>query len=205
MQPPAPGPGRSDPTGCRTSDDAEGLMIDLDPQLVAWAAVGAVAVSVLLAILLAIVALRLRGLRRDVHRAVDPARGEDVLSVLAAHRDRLHGLQTDVDHLQAETADLRSALTTTVSQVGIVRYDAFDDMGGALSFSAALMDEHGDGLVISAINGRSETRCYAKPISNGQSAYNLSREETAAIDAARTGIKQAPGVAPAGRRRRRGA
>jgi hypothetical protein len=71
--------------------------------------------------------------------------------------------------------------------VAVVRYDAFGDMGGMLSFSAALFDDNGDGLVISSINGRSETRTYAKALVGGQSDHTLSPEEKQAITAARQG------------------
>ena len=69
--------------------------------------------------------------------------------------------------------------------VGVVRYDAFGDMGGRLSFSAALYDDGGNGLVISSINGRSETRTYAKPLVDLRSDHTLSPEEEQAIQAAR--------------------
>jgi hypothetical protein len=58
-------------------------------------------------------------------------------------------------------------------------------MGGRLSFSAALYDDNGDGLVISSINGRSETRTYAKPLVGLASDRSLSPEEREAIEAAR--------------------
>ncbi len=69
--------------------------------------------------------------------------------------------------------------------VAVVRYDAFADMGGRLSFSAALLDDQGDGLVLSSINGRSETRTYAKALVGLQSEHTLSPEEHEAITAAR--------------------
>jgi hypothetical protein len=69
--------------------------------------------------------------------------------------------------------------------VGVVRYDAFGDMGGRLSFSAALFDDQGNGLVISSINGRSETRTYAKPLVDLRSDHTLSPEEEDAIRQAR--------------------
>ncbi len=71
--------------------------------------------------------------------------------------------------------------------VAVVRYDAFGDMGGRLSFSAAMYDDHGDGLVISSINGRSETRTYAKALIGLGSDHTLSPEEKDAIAAARQG------------------
>jgi Protein of unknown function (DUF4446) len=57
-------------------------------------------------------------------------------------------------------------------------------MGGQLSYSLALLDEAGDGIVLTAINGRAETRSYAKEVKGGQSTHNLSDEEQAAIDMA---------------------
>jgi hypothetical protein len=58
-------------------------------------------------------------------------------------------------------------------------------MGGALSFSAAVYDDDGNGLVISSINGRSETRTYAKELTSLRSEQALSPEEEQAIEAAR--------------------
>ncbi len=65
-----------------------------------------------------------------------------------------------------------------------MRFDAFEDMGGRLSFSAALLDGRGDGVVITSINGRQESRSYAKPVARGASVHNLSDEEQQAIQEA---------------------
>jgi hypothetical protein len=80
-----------------------------------------------------------------------------------------------------ETAQLRQRVSSLVGTVGLTRYDAFGDAGGHLSYSAAFLDEAGDGVVLSTINGRSETRSYAKPVRGGRSDHNLSDEERAAI------------------------
>ena len=69
----------------------------------------------------------------------------------------------------------------SVRHVALLRYDAFEDVGGRLSFSCAMLDEHGTGVVLTSINGRQETRVYAKPIADGGSSYNLSSEEEEAI------------------------
>ncbi len=68
-----------------------------------------------------------------------------------------------------------------LTRVAVVRYDAFGDLAGALSFSAALLDDAGNGLVLSSINGRSETRTYAKGVHAGESDAPLSPEEQEAI------------------------
>jgi hypothetical protein len=116
----------------------------------------AAAASGLSLLLLMLVMARLRVLSRRVHR-------------LGAGRPPE---RTGVD---------RQALR----HVGVVRYDAFGDMGGRLSFSAALFDDEGNGLVISSINGRSETRTYAKPLVDLRSDHTLSPEEEDAIRLAR--------------------
>jgi Protein of unknown function (DUF4446) len=69
----------------------------------------------------------------------------------------------------------------TIQHVGVVRFDAFEDMGGRLSFSAAFLNPRGDGIVITSINGRQDTRCYAKEVRGGSSVHNLSGEEEQAI------------------------
>jgi len=88
-----------------------------------------------------------------------------------------------------ELAELRDAVVRSIRNVGIVRFDAFEDMGGRLSFAVALLDEEGSGVVLSSINGRQETRIYAKPIGRGESRINLSDEESEAIRRALSGAR----------------
>lgn len=68
-----------------------------------------------------------------------------------------------------------------LGHVGLVRYDAFGGVAGRTSWSVALVDEGGDGLVLSAINGRTDTRCYAKTVTDGVSRPELSIEEEQAV------------------------
>jgi hypothetical protein len=98
---------------------------------------------------------------------------------------RLRALSLRVRRLGTPGARAESAVPgadpTALRHVAVVRYDAFGDMGGRLSFSAAVYDSRGDGLVISSINGRSETRTYAKALTGLQSDQTLSPEEQEAI------------------------
>jgi hypothetical protein len=83
--------------------------------------------------------------------------------------------------LREETMALHDAVARAVQRVGLVRFDAFEDLGGMLSFAVAMLDKEGSGVVLSSINGRNETRIYAKPIEHGASRINLSGEEEEAI------------------------
>ena len=71
--------------------------------------------------------------------------------------------------------------------IAIVRYDALQEMSGQLSFSLALLNALGDGVVLSSINGRAETRTYAKPVVAGKGGQQLSPEEAEAVHTARLG------------------
>ena len=176
-------------------------MPELDPQILTVVAVSAAGVALLALLVLVLLAMRLRRLRRELRAALG-GEGATVVDTLARQGEHLDGLQRDVGELDVRTDELRSLLRGTVSTVGLVRYDAFEDMGGALSFSAALLDEQGDGLIVSAINGRTETRCYAKPIEAASSESKLSDEESAAIQAALSGPRTGSS-GPVTRRRRR--
>lgn len=116
------------------------------------------------------------GRRRDAHET--PLRGDEAVSVLLARIERLEKAARTLDG-----RDKRQQLQIEagVRRVALVRYDAFDDVGGRLSFSCALLDERGTGIVLTSINGRQDTRVYAKPVSEGTSSYNLSLEEDEAI------------------------
>jgi hypothetical protein len=85
------------------------------------------------------------------------------------------------------TVDPRS-----LRDVAIVRYDALNEMSGQLSFSLALLNSLGDGVVLSSINGRAETRTYAKPIAAGKGGQELSPEEAQAVHSARRGTGVVP-------------
>ena len=87
--------------------------------------------------------------------------------------------------LRQEVAALRAEAAGAVRHLGIVRYDAFGDMGGRLSWSVALLDDGGDGVVLTAIHGRSEARSYAKSVSGWTCDQPLSPEEEDAVASAK--------------------
>ncbi|MFD6950537.1 MULTISPECIES: DUF4446 family protein [unclassified Nocardiopsis] len=74
-----------------------------------------------------------------------------------------------------------------VRDVAVLHYDALEEMSGARSFSLALLNSEGDGVVVTSINGRTETRTYAKPVVGGESDILLSPEEYRVVRSARLG------------------
>ena len=137
--------------------------------LLVYLALGA---SLTLGVAVAVLAARLRAVRRTY---------ATLLAAVARQVEATERLRGKLNLVGRETAQLRQRVSTLVGTVGLTRYDAFPEVGGHLSWSAAFLDEAGDGVVLSAINGRSETRSYAKPVRGGRSEHNLSDEERAAI------------------------
>ncbi|MCW2501108.1 MAG: hypothetical protein JWN87_2784 [Frankiales bacterium] len=170
-------------------------------EIVALAAAGVAVLSLGLALALAVRIGRLRN-AHDVLTGGDTG-SSFVEAVTRQHREA-EALRTDVGMLRDDLAAARADLSDALRHVAVVRYDAFGDMGGRLSFSAALLDDAGDGLVLTSINGRSETRTYAKGVKGGESDHSLSPEELQAIGYASRTAVQPPEVeetAPARRGR----
>lgn len=90
-------------------------------------------------------------------------------------------LPSDVAGLREEVERLRRHGERALQHPAVVRYDAFGDMGGRLSWSLALVDQAGNGVVVTSIHGRSEARSYAKSISGWAGDQQLSREEEEAL------------------------
>ncbi len=135
--------------------------------------------SAALVVALAALVVALVALRRSV-RAVRYSRWRSRRRRLADSR-----LPTDVRGLRAEVEALRQENAEALRHLSVVRYDAFGDMGGHLSWSAAVLDDNGNGVVLTSIHGRSESRTYAKSVAEWSSDQSLSPEEDEAINAAR--------------------
>lgn len=97
-----------------------------------------------------------------------------------------------LQHVESTAAELRDRelpridrrLDNLKGQVGIVRYRAFEEPGGDLSFSVAIVDRSANGVVLTGIHTRDHVYMYAKPLEEGRSNYALTPEEKQAINQA---------------------
>ena len=103
----------------------------------------------------------------------------------SAKRPSADALPEDVHGLRQEVAALKAEAVDSLRHLSVVRYDAFGDVGGHLSWSIALLDDAGHGVVLTSIHGRSEARTYAKSITGWACEQQLSPEEDEAIAHAR--------------------
>lgn len=120
-------------------------------------------------------------------------KGPDVEEAFATALADINTLAENTARLEKTVAGHRELIGRTIKHVGLVRYDAFEELGGKLSFSTALLDEAANGVIITCINGRQESRVYAKPVGEGKSPYQISEEEARAMElASRSGSRPQP-------------
>ena len=156
-------------------------MLPLHRPLLDEITLGAAAVSVVAFFGMIAAHVRVGRLRRGFARLDGPEGPESVLDAIDRSANQTQSLRGEVRAARGELDTARAQLADALRHVAVVRYDAFGDMGGRMSFTAALLDDSGDGLVITSINGRSESRCYAKGVKGGNGDAKLSPEETQAI------------------------
>ncbi|HLF70508.1 MAG TPA: DUF4446 family protein [Actinomycetota bacterium] len=135
---------------------------------------------------------RFSAARRALLLLQDTYDGKTILDAVSTYLERVDTIRGDLAHEARRIEEVFAILGRSARNLGVVRYDAFEDMGGKMSFSAALLDDHASGVVITSINARSESRVYAKVLLNGDSEHNLSDEERRAIQEA-LGRKQKVG------------
>lgn len=142
----------------------------------------------LLSFIVALVCLaKLRKARRE-YMVLRGENGErDIIAAVGRNLKDVKTMNTRIDGVVAAQEEQVTISRFALQRFNLVRYDAYDDMGGQMSFSAAFLDEHGDGICITSINGRTEARTYAKPVKNLTSPHNLSPEEQQAIAGAAAG------------------
>ena len=133
------------------------------------------------ALIVIINSLRLSSLIKKYKKMMQGANGQDLEKLLNTYSRRVEENLVKTEEVKSAYMGISKMVEKSIQHIGIIRYNAFDDTGSDLSFAVALLDYNGDGIVISSLFGRNETRTYAKPVKKGVSEYLLSLEEEQAI------------------------
>jgi len=115
--------------------------------------------------------------------------GDNLERLLMGHIDEVRHVVEENKRLDTENRRIDELLQMAVTRVGMVRFRAFEDMGSDLSYAVALLDSHNNGVVMSSIFGREDSRGYAKPIEDGKSIYPMTKEEEQALQEAMSKAK----------------
>lgn len=110
--------------------------------------------------------------------------GNNIDEMLRSYLRDVKEIKQDNAEIKAYYTKLDNDIASCIQKVGIVRYNAFRDVGSDLSFAIALLDRNDTGVVLNGLYGSDSSNIYAKPIKNGISRYQLSEEEKYAIEIA---------------------
>ena len=120
-------------------------------------------------------------MKKRYRKMMSGATGDNLERLLMGHIDEVRHVVEENKRLDTENRRIDELLQKAVTRVGIVRFRAFEDMGSDLSYAVALLDAHDNGVVMSSIFGREDSRSYAKPIVGGKSTYPMTNEEEEAL------------------------
>jgi hypothetical protein len=119
--------------------------------------------------------------RQRLRRVLGDAQGTGFDEVLDRQLSRLDAVAERVDALNNLHRELEALTQRSIQKVGVVRFNPFADTGGDQSFAIALLDAEGNGVVLSSLHSRADTRIFAKQVQSGASRHQLSDEEQDAI------------------------
>ena len=150
-------------------------------QLVFGAAIALAVVCLITFILLIITLCKLKGLRRRIDTLTRGKDAETMEDSILNFFERIEALEDAENKMHRDIREIKDNLKITYQKTGLVKYDAFREMSGALSYSLALLDKENNGVLISSMYSREGCYTYAKEILKGECKLNLSDEETEAL------------------------
>jgi hypothetical protein len=136
-----------------------------------------------------------RRIRQASHSSLSRDGNRDSASIkqlLDSHLGKVIEVGTEMEELKKLYEALEVRSRGSLQHVGVVRFNPFEDTGSDQSFAIALLDDRRDGIVLSSLHGRGQTRVFAKPVEGGESTHQLSDEEAQAIRIAFEGGRPAP-------------
>ena len=131
----------------------------------------------ILLILVIYTLVRLSAMNARYREMMRGSKSRDLEGMLLQHIQQVEKVSVTNERIVEENKRLRKFVQKTLVRVAMVRFRAFEDMGGDLSYAVAMLDANNDGLIFSSIFARADSRSYIKPIKGGHSEYPLTDEE----------------------------
>lgn len=162
--------------------DFIGMYFSVDDFLLTFAIMAGV--MLLLLILLIVNMAKTKRLRKKYEAFMVGSDAKSLEETLVKRIQQIEELIVSESENRDNIQKIFETLKFTFQKVGMVKYDAFDEMGGKLSFSLALLDQKNDGFIINAMHSREGCYTYIKEIVDGNSIIVLAEEEKNALDIA---------------------
>ncbi len=139
---------------------------------------------VILLIILLVNAVQIHKLKKKYKMFMDGKNAKTLEESIMSRMDQMDYLISSNKKNENDIQTIYKNMKSTFQKVGLVKYDAFQEMGGKLSFSLALLNETNDGFIINAMHSREGCYTYIKEIIDGNSVITLADEEKEALDMA---------------------
>jgi hypothetical protein len=144
--------------------------------------IGIVIVSIVTLIALIFVLCKLSRVVRKIDNLTAGMEGKNIEEIIALYGSRAKKSNEVIEEFERKIKKMERENAMSIKKVYSKRYKAFDDIGSDLSFSVTLLNDDNDGVLITSIYGRDESRVYLKPIRDGISSYRLSPEESEVLN-----------------------
>lgn len=139
---------------------------------------GLIIFCIILFILLIINSVRISKMSRKYKKLMRGSKDKNIEQLVLEFMSKVDRVEEKSDEVRSLYNDMDKRVNKCIQKVSMMRYKAFEDMGGAaLSFSIAMLDSEDDGIILTGIYGREECVTYAKPVDKGVPKYDLSDEE----------------------------
>lgn len=153
-------------------------------QMMQWAGFVGVGFGVIVLLYCLILHAKLGSLQKRYDFFMRGESGASVERKLSVEVTELRETSKSLDLLFQQQATIKKVQSDTIQKIGYVKYNAFENIGNDLSFALTLLDGNNNGICISSIYGRSESRIFSKPIVKGKSLVSLSQEELESLNEA---------------------
>ena len=145
-----------------------------------------IVINIIFTIIVVIFFCKLRKVERKYSEFISKFdRKQSIEETLRNYIEMVNNVNEDNKIMHANYLILEKQINRCSQKIGMVRYNAFDDVGSDLSFALAVLDNENNGFVLNAIYARNSNNIYAKPIEDGNSRYTLSEEEIKAVSKAK--------------------
>ena len=149
-----------------------------------WIGMATIVLVIALLVYCVILHIRLGSLKKKYDFFMQGDNGASLERKLSVEVREIRDAAKGLESLLSEQVAIRNIQSNTIQKIGFIKYNAFENIGNDLSFALTLLDGNNNGICISSIYGRNESRIFSKPIVKGKSLVSLSQEELESLNEA---------------------
>ena len=149
-----------------------------------WIGMATIVLVIAVLVYCVILHIRLGSLKKKYDFFMQGDNGASLERKLSVEVSEIRDAAKGLESLLTEQAAIRNTQSNTIQKIGFIKYNAFENIGNDLSFALTLLDGNNNGICISRIYGRNESRIFSKPIVKGKSLVSLSQEELESLNEA---------------------